>query len=250
MSEPSSPTRISDKLSWPLATALIVWIAIAVAGWYGISAYGFQGDPQATTGIVSQWPVDSTIVCLTDRPTLALFLHPKCPCSRATVGELERLPVLVPSDALPDICVVAAAPRSTGDQWRESPFLDRVARLPNARIVRDPGGVETALFGVRVSGTVLLFDPAGNRLYAGGVTMARGHAGDNVGLQAVTDLLIDSDADVSSIPPLGCVMVRENREPASATPVSNQDDGNSPDEPPESDGSQALSSRSAGGDPS
>jgi hypothetical protein len=249
MPEPSSPTRTSDRLSWPLAAAIIVWIAVAVAGWYGISAYSFKSDPQATADIVLRWPADSTIARLTDRPTLVFFLHPKCPCSRATVAELERLPMLVSSDELPDVCVVAAAPRSTGDLWWSSPFLSRAARLPNARLVRDLGGVETDLFGARVSGTVLLFDPAGNRLYAGGVTMARGHTGDNVGLQAVTDLLIDSDAEVSSIPPLGCAMVRENRQPASATPVSNQDDGSSQDEPPASDDSHALSSRSAGGDP-
>jgi hypothetical protein len=249
MSESTSPTRTSDRLSWPLAAALIVWIAIAVAGWYGISAYGFKGDPQATTDIVPQWPAESNIARMTGRPTLILFLHPKCPCSRATVAELERLPVLVPGDALPDVCVVAAAPRSTGDRWWSSPFLARAARIPNARLVRDLGGVETELFGVRVSGTVLLFDPAGNRLYAGGVTMSRGHAGDNVGLQAVTDLLVDHDADVSSIPPLGCAMVRENQQPASATPVSNQDDGSSQDKPPASDDSHAFSSRSAGGDP-
>ena len=102
MSEPTSPTRTSDRLSWPLGSRVIVWIAVAVAGWYGISAYGFKGDPQATTGIVPQWPAESTIARLTERPTLVLFLHPKCPCSRATVGELERLPVLAPSDALPD----------------------------------------------------------------------------------------------------------------------------------------------------
>jgi hypothetical protein len=249
MPELPPPTRTSERLSWPLAAALVVWIAIAVAGWYGISAYGFNGDPQATAHIVPYWPTDSTIARMTDRPTLVLFLHPKCPCSRATVGELERLPVLAPSDALPDICVVAAAPRSTGDLWWSSPFLARAARLPNTRLVRDPGGVETELFGARVSGTVLLFDPAGKRLYAGGVTMARGHAGDNVGLQAVTELLVDHHADVAPIPPLGCEMVRETRQPTSATPISNQDDANSQDEPPASDGSHALSSRSAGGDP-
>jgi hypothetical protein len=166
------------------------------------------------------------------------------------VGELERLPVLVPSDALPDVCVVAAAPRSTGDQWWSSPFLERAARLPNAHLVRDPGGVETALFGVRVSGTVLLFDSAGNRLYAGGVTMARGHAGDNAGLQAVTDLLVDHGADVPSIPPFGCEMVRENRQPTVTTPVSNASDRDSPDEPSPAANARSLSSRSAGGDPS
>ena len=249
MLEPSSPTRSNNRLAWPLTAALVVWVAIAMAGWYCISAYGFSGDQEAIANAPQLWPAESTIVRTERRPTLLLFLHPKCPCSRATVGELERLPVLVPNSALPNICVIAAAPRSIGDLWWSSSFLTRAARLPNAHLVRDPGGVETAIFGARVSGTVLLFDPAGNRLYAGGVTMSRGHAGDNVGLQAVTSLLVDHDADVPSIPPLGCVMVRENRHPASATPVSHQDDGNLQDEPPASDDSHALSSRSAGGDP-
>lgn len=249
MLEPSSPTRSNSRLSWPLAGALVVWIAIAVAGWYRISAYGFSGDQKTIANAPQRWPAESTIVRTERQPTLLLFLHPKCPCSRATVGELERLPALVPNSALPHICVVAAAPRSIGDLWWSSSFLARAARLPNAHLVHDPGGVETALFGARVSGTVLLFDPAGNRLYAGGVTMARGHAGDNAGLQAVTDLLVDPRAVVSTIPPFGCEMVRENRHPASATPVSTQDGSNSPDEPPVSDDSHARSSRSAGGDP-
>ena len=249
MLEPTPPTRKNDRLSWPLGAALVAWIAAAVAGWYGISAYGFKGDPQATTDIVSQWPAESSIAQMTGRPTLMLFLHPKCPCSRATVAELERLPVLVPVDALPNVCVVAAAPRSSGDRWWSNQFLERVERLPNARLVRDAGGVETALFGARISGTVLLFDANGNRLYAGGVTMSRGHAGDNVGLQAVTDLLVNHDANVSPIPPLGCDMVRERLEPAGATPVSCTNDLNSPAEPSTSKDSHALSSRSGGGDP-
>jgi hypothetical protein len=248
MLEPTPQTRASDRLSWPLGAALVVWIALAVAGWYGISAYGFKGDPQATTAIVPQWPAESAIARMTDRPTLVLFLHPKCPCSRATVAELERLPVLVPGHSLPDICIVASAPRALGDLWWSTPFLERAAGLPNARLVRDSGGVETTLFGARISGTVLLFDSDGNRLYAGGVTMSRGHAGDNVGLQAVTGLLVDHDANVSSIPPLGCEMVRERREPASPTPVSCRSDRDSPDELSTSKDSHLLS-RSAGGDP-
>jgi hypothetical protein len=235
MSNQLPPTRTNDRLTWPLILALIVWIVAAVAGWYGISAYGFTSDPQATTEIVPQWPSDSAIDRAADRATLVLFLHPKCPCSRATVTELERLRVLVPNEALPDIRVVASAPRAMGDLWWSSSLLDRSARLPNAHLVRDSGGVETMLFGTRISGTVLLFDATGKRLYAGGVTMARGHAGDNVGLQAITHLLQNHRAVVSPVPPLGCEMVRECRkseEASSPTP-----------------GSQARADRAVGGDP-
>lgn len=245
-----SPTRNNDRLSWPLGMALVVWIVAAVAGWYGISSYSFKDDPQATAAIVLEWPADSTVTRRSGRPILVLFLHPKCPCSRATVGELERLPVLVPSEALPDVCVVAAAPRSTGDLWWSPPFLNRVARLPNAHLVRDLDGVETALFGARISGTVLLFDPQGNRLYAGGVTMSRGHAGHNAGLQAVTDLLVDHSADVPAIPPLGCDMVRVDRQAAvKAASVSSEDERSSQAESSTNDDLDALSSQSVGGDP-
>jgi hypothetical protein len=248
MQELSSTTRSNDRFSWPLAAALIVWIVIAVAGWYGISAYGFSGDPLATADAVKRWPAESSIARMKGRSTLVLFLHPKCPCSRATVTELERLSVLVPSEALPDICVVAAAPRATGDLWWSSPLLARAARLPNAHVLRDPGGVETALFGARVSGTVMLFDPQGNRLYAGGVTMARGHAGDNVGLHAVTKLLVDRDAKTPSIPPFGCEVVRESQPPFRTAPSSSDGDRALHKESPTGDHPHAPAPRSAGGE--
>lgn len=76
-------------------------------------------------------------------------------------------------------------------------------------MVYDVGGVETARFGAQVSGTVLLYHADGRRLYAGGVTMARGHDGHNAGIQAVADLLINSETQVTPIPVFGCKVVRE-----------------------------------------
>src|SRR5690606_34507323 len=102
------------------------------------------------------------------------------------------------------------APRTAENSWRSTPLLARAAKLPNAKVLHDAGGVESARFDARVSGTVLLFDDRGDRLYAGGVTMARGHDGDNAGIQAVTDLLIDRTAPNEPIPPLGCRVYRED----------------------------------------
>lgn len=203
-------TRTADRCSGLLAAALIVWGVIAVGGWYGISAYSFTADPDAVTGAPTRWPADSIIAKTDNRPTLVLFLHPQCPCSRATVAELERLGTLVPVQQLPNICVVATAPRSVGNLWWSTALLSRAGRLPNAHILRDPGGVEAALFDARISGTVLLFNVEGDRLYAGGVTLARGHDGHNAGLQAVADLLIDDSAQRPAIPPFGCDVYRED----------------------------------------
>src|SRR5690606_38939176 len=145
------------------------------------------------------WPEASSIVRHAQRPTLLLFLHPHCACSRATVEELERLNTLAPSSSLPAIYIVASAPPDVGDHWWSSSLMGRTARLPNARIINDAGGVETTRFGARLSGTVLLYSVDGRRLYAGGVTMARGHDGHNAGIQSVANLLIDSNAQVAPI---------------------------------------------------
>lgn len=248
MRDLSPPTRSNDRLSWTLGAALIVWMALAAAGWYGISAHGFNGAATSTADVAMQWPAESTIERMTGRPTLVLFLHPMCPCSRATLAELERLPVLAPNEALPEVCIVAAAPRSVGELWWSSSNLARAARLPNAHVFRDPGGVVTALFNARVSGSVLLFDATGRRLYAGGVTMARGHAGDNVGLQAITRLLRDHQAKVVAIPAWGCELVREASLPAAAR-SDTADADHLPREERAFAGFRAVRSRSSGADP-
>lgn len=207
MHELLPPIRRKRRLSWLLYAALALWVGATMASWYGISAYGFTNDPRGVTAAPPQWPAESTMVRSNQGSTLALFLHPKCPCSRATIGELERLSTLVPPAALPEIYIVASAPLSVGETWWSSPLLARAVQLPHSHLVRDRGGVETELFGAHVSGTVILFDADGRRLYAGGVTMSRGHDGDNVGLQSVAKLLVDPHAAAPSIPPFGCAVV-------------------------------------------
>jgi hypothetical protein len=214
MQELPIPSRCSRQAAWLLGAALIVWTAAALGGWYMMAAYGFGVDAKALAGVPDRWPASSSLTLDGQRDTLALFIHPRCPCSRATVAELERLQSLVSPEALPAIRVVASEPRDADGRWSSSPLTLRASRLPNATVERDPGGVESALFAVRVSGTVLLFDQHGERLYAGGVTMARGHDGHNAGLQAVVDLLSDRPVRSTIIPPFGCTIYREDLEPA------------------------------------
>ena len=209
MHETTLPTRTAGHSSWLIALALVAWLGASLAAWYGVTAFGFTGEHVVDGEMPATWPADSAIIPSKNRPTLLLFLHPHCACSRATVEELERLSTLAPTGAPPSICVVASAPRSTGKLWQSTPLLNSIARLPNAHVFHDAGGVETARFGARVSGTVMLYDATGQRLYAGGVTMARGHDGHNAGIQAVADLLMDPDANAASVPAFGCKVVRE-----------------------------------------
>ena len=51
------------------------------------------------------------------------------------------------------------------------------------------GGVEARRFHGETSGHVVLYDPQGQRLFDGGITASRGHAGDSPGLGALLALL-------------------------------------------------------------
>jgi hypothetical protein len=77
-------------------------------------------------------------------------------------------------------------------------------RLPEATLVVDSGGVEAERFGVATSGTVLWFDAQGRVLYAGGLTMARGHEGRTTGSDQLANLMRGDSHPAQGIPVFGC----------------------------------------------
>jgi hypothetical protein len=64
-------------------------------------------------------------------------------------------------------------------------FAGLPAKLPEARLVTDAHGAESRRFGSATSGQVLLYDPAGRLVFAGGITPARGDMGDSFGRETL-----------------------------------------------------------------
>jgi hypothetical protein len=56
-------------------------------------------------------------------------------------------------------------------------------------VLADPDGREAQRLGAVTSGHVLLYDRAGQLLFTGGITGARGHEGDNAGGESVIRLI-------------------------------------------------------------
>ena len=184
--------------------AVAVWCAAIGWGWFAMTAYSLKTDDDSAS-TPADWPAGSQLPRSQGQPTLLVFLHPKCPCSRATATELERL--LDRPDVAVAACqvlVVAVTPPSPDASWTETPLLDRCRRLPGAQVLLDRGGHEAALFGAAISGTALWFDAAGRRQYDGGITIARGHEGASVGGAALARLLNGEDATVDCLPAFGC----------------------------------------------
>lgn len=70
-----------------LPVLVLVWLGVAGIGLSRLWEYG------ATPGEAGfspwSWPVESRIERNVNLPTLLMFAHPHCPCTRASIGELE-----------------------------------------------------------------------------------------------------------------------------------------------------------------
>jgi hypothetical protein len=86
----------------------------------------------------------------------------------------------------------------------QTDLLASAAAIPGVVVVRDDEGVEAGRFRAATSGQTMLYDTAGTLLFSGGITSARGHAGDNAGREAVVSLLTTDEAARKETPVFGC----------------------------------------------
>jgi hypothetical protein len=178
---------------------LAAWGVIVVSGLLFLEAYaaspGHAGAPNV------RWLAGSRIQLDDRRPTLLIFLHPRCPCSRASLGELAYI-----MDRCRDRVSVHAILLGTPflDRWGQSEIERDLAGLPDVHVYPDRGGAEARRFSVATSGHVLLYDARGRLVFSGGITAARGHAGDNYGRAAVLDRILNEDEGRAGSPVFGC----------------------------------------------
>jgi hypothetical protein len=161
------------------------WLFAGIVGLRMLWAYAAHpGDAAATPG---EWPGATALTFDQTRPTLVMFIHPMCSCSRASVEELAR--VLSRTDERAAVHVIAVRPRGTPESWEDSTLIRAVRALPGVKLAFDRTGADAERFGARTSGHVVLYDAGGTLLFSGGITAARGHSGDNAGEDAVVALV-------------------------------------------------------------
>jgi hypothetical protein len=183
--------------------AAVLWSACVLTGFAVLAAEEFT--PVAPATLASDFPRDSKLALAADKPTLLLFLHPHCPCSRATLNELVKLRALTQDKIA--VTIVFTIPPGTPPGWEKGELLDRAHAMPGVRVCLDEKGVATRRFGVNGSGHALLYAPTGKLLFSGGITAARGEDGDNPGENAVADLVLHGRADLTHTPVFGCELL-------------------------------------------
>jgi hypothetical protein len=144
-----------------------------------------------------------------DRPTLVLFAHPKCPCTRASIDELARL--MTQSQGLVDARVVFFHPAGTGEEWARTDLWQSAAAIPGVKVEADEDGRQARDFHATASGHVVLYDVRGRLLFSGGITESRGHSGDNAGQAAIVDILHHRPTNTHSTPTFGCALSSPSR---------------------------------------
>jgi hypothetical protein len=131
-----------------------------------------------------------------------MLAHPNCPCTRASLAELEIL--LAKLQGKLSAFVVFSKPEAGMAEVQRSELWKKAAAMPDVSVVYDGQGVETRKFGGQVSGQTMLYDPAGRLVFSGGITSARGHQGDNTGMDAVISLVRGDAGAPGRTPVFGC----------------------------------------------
>jgi hypothetical protein len=119
-----------------------------------------------------------------------MAIHPHCPCSRASIGELSIL--MTRSRSRMTAFVLFVEPPGFGDAWTKTDLWSSAGAITGVTRLIDRGA-EATLFNAATSGQTMVYDRRGHLIFSGGITAARGHLGDNSGVTSIA-ALIDTPA--------------------------------------------------------
>jgi hypothetical protein len=183
-----------------LAALITLWAGAALGGFWWLLDYEMTPGPRTTAP--AEWPEHSAIERVPGTPTVVMFAHPLCPCSRASVQELGEL---LRRSAGIEAHLLLLRPDEVGPEWDDG-LLTAAKSIPGLRVEKDKNGDEARRFGARTSGHVVIYGPDGRLRFSGGITGARGHVGDNASLDRAVGALEARDSVPASGPVFGCCL--------------------------------------------
>ena len=182
----------------------LVWLGLVAGGFCLLGHEEFQaGAPAAVKQV---FPPHSALALDRSRLTLLLFAHPQCPCTRTTFAELDQ--IRASSKDRLSIIILFVLPPHVPPGWEAGELWNRASQMKDVRVYRDVDGTEAQRFGVTTSGHVLVYNPGGTLLYSGGITLSRGHEGENPGEREIVSLTLGhSSTDKGVKPVFGCSLL-------------------------------------------
>lgn len=160
---------------------VFAWAGAVAAGFGVIEAY--ESTPGPTAPASSGWPGGSALAFVPGRPNVVMALHPRCPCSRASLDALAEIVRSTPGPV--SVRLLIYRPERSSPAWASSGS----GPIDGAGRVDDPGGAEAGRFGLATSGLVAAFDAGGRPRFSGGLTAGRGRSGPSDGGEALRAVL-------------------------------------------------------------
>lgn len=183
---------------------LIIWLGLIVFGYRILLNYEFRTNPTDNESI-KKFPKASKLKLDPHQETLLMFAHPHCPCSKASLEELNKLLAGSPHNKL-KVIIVFVKPKKFDETWVKADLWQRAITMPNVSTYIDEENHEAKLFKANTSGEIFLFRPNGGLVFHGGITASRGHEGDSKGRSSITKYLKTKKISVKESPAFGCVL--------------------------------------------
>lgn len=199
MTRPASVLERRGRFRFPLL----------LGGWLGLSILGFALLYRHAYTAGDRFPRNTANLPEVEadpRHRLLVFLHPHCPCSRATLGELRT--ILDHSREPLSVEIWMIRPEGATADWNDSILVGESTSLPNVRVRWDERGEAARRYDARTSGEVLMFDPARRLRFRGGITASRGHPGWNRGTESIRGILRGDATPFSQTSVYGCPLER------------------------------------------
>src|ERR1700742_5212006 len=119
-----------------------VWAFMTAAGLRVLLKY--ENQPGPTNIAPARWPGDSGIVPSQDLPTLVMLSHPHCPCTRASIEELNRLMAHAQGRVI--AYVLFLKPAGSSADWEKTDLWRSAARIPGVYVIPHDDGIEARHF--------------------------------------------------------------------------------------------------------
>ncbi len=184
---------------------VVLWLLTVGGGIWWLQARAFA--PSTAGAPAAAWPEGGALSPYAGGHTLVVALHPECPCSMATLDQLDH--ILAQTEGKLGARLLIAHYDELPTSPEKSELWARASRLPRSILFTDRGGEERRRFDARTSGETRLYDPQGRLVFHGGITLGRGHRGDNPGQSTVLALVRgtpEAAPVLSTTPVFGCAL--------------------------------------------
>lgn len=199
------------EIPYNLCLAPTCWVLCIGVG-LGL-AIEHDNRPALKTNPPAELPTQ-TISKESDASMLMLFVHPHCPCSRASLSEFASIVQAVRQPLTSQVVFVKPAGASAG--WEKSPLWDVASEIPGVSVICDGDGRLASRFHVTTSGHAVLYDKSSQLIFSGGITASRGHYGSNSASDSLIALVNNESSTLQSSPVFGCLLVNQPITPLEA----------------------------------